>query len=111
MIEICGDVIRLTRGDSATISVAIANSVTGEDYVMQEGDKLLLTVRKYPFKASAAVVEKELTGGAVFRLAPEDTAGLDLGTYKYDVELRTGRDVYTVVPCSDFVLLPEVTMT
>ena len=111
MLEIDGSTIYLTKGDSAVIAVDITNSVTGQNYAMPDGDKLSLTVRKRPYKASAVLVEKVVTGDTVFRLLPEDTAGLQSGTYQYDVELRSGQDVYTVVPCSEFILTPEVTMT
>lgn len=110
MLEIDGGSIYLTRGDSADIAVEITNSATGEDYAMQKTDKLILTVRKYPFKEAAVLIEKTLTGGNIFHLKPGDTADLKYGTYKYDVELRSGDDVYTVVPCSDLVLEREVTM-
>nr|DAI76866.1 MAG TPA: hypothetical protein [Caudoviricetes sp.] len=110
MLEIQDGAILLTRGDSAVLHVAITNGATGEDYEMQESDKLIFTVRKYPYKEAAVLIEKTLTGGNIFRLKPGDTAALKYGTYKYDVELRSGDDVYTVVPCGDLVLTKEVTM-
>jgi len=110
MLEIQDGVILLTRGDSADIAVEITNSATGEDYTMSETDKLIFTVRKYPYKEAAVLIEKTLTGSNIFHLKPADTAALKYGTYKYDVELRSGDDVYTVVPCSELVLEREVTM-
>lgn len=110
MLEIQDGVILLTRGDSADFAVKITNYDTDEDYTMQETDKLILTVRKYPYKEAAVLIEKTLTGGNIFHLKPGDTAALKYGTYKYDVELRSGDDVYTVVPCGDLVLTKEVTM-
>lgn len=110
MLEICGTEIYLTRGDSAAIAVELTDEISGETYEMQSGDRLILTVRKYHSRESPVLVERMLTGSTTFRLAPDDTAGLAFGTYEYDVELRTGNDVYTVVPCSVFKLLPEVTM-
>lgn len=110
MLEIQDGAILLTRGDSAVLHVTITNGATGEDYALQETDKLILTVRKQASKLSPVVLEKVLTGSGDFILAPEDTEKLSIGTYKYDVELRIGTDVYTVIQCSEFKLLVEVTM-
>nr|DAW34263.1 MAG TPA: hypothetical protein [Caudoviricetes sp.] len=110
MLEIDGGSIYLTRGDSAVLHVTITNAATGEDYALQETDKLILTVRKQASKLSPVVLEKVLTGSSDFVLAPGDTEKLSVGAYKYDVELRTGGDVYTVIQCSEFKLLVEVTM-
>ena len=41
-----GNGIFLTRGDSAHLEVRIVNDVTGEEYDMQPGDTLILTVRE-----------------------------------------------------------------
>lgn len=70
MLEIQDGAILLTRGDSAVLHVAITNGATGEDYEMQESDKLILTVRKQASKLSPVVLEKVLTGSGDFILAP-----------------------------------------
>lgn len=110
MLDICESRISLTRGDSAEIQVDIVNTVSGSPYEVGANDRLFFTVRKFASKSVPVVIEKVLTGSNIFHVAPEDTADLPTGTYKYDVELRSGADVYTVVPCSDFVLTQEVTM-
>lgn len=38
--------IRLTRGDTARFTVPITNETNGEEYTMQSGDILQLTVKK-----------------------------------------------------------------
>lgn len=111
MLEINGSDIYLTKGDTAHLSVGITNDASGDAYEMQPNDTLILTVRKQAYEASPVLLQKTVKGSADIYLAPEDTASLAPGSYKYDVELRSGQDVYTVVPCSEFVLTPEVTMT
>lgn len=109
MLEINGSTIRLTKGDTAHLNVSIANTATGENYEMQENDLLFLTIRRQHYTDSPVLVQKKLTGSSDFTLLPEDTARLTSGTYCYDVELRTGNEVFTIIQCSDFELLPEVT--
>ena len=105
-----GNGIFLTRGDSAHLEVRIVNDVTGEEYDMQPGDTLILTVRESTIGQAPVLVQKVLTGTRDFYLSPDDTKKLRVATYKYDVELHTGSDVYTVIQCSEFKLLPEVTV-
>ena len=101
--------IKLTRGDTARMSVNIVNDVTGEEYSMQEGDVLTMTV-KVNILDEVPVIQKTLEGTNVFHIKPEDTASLDFGSYKYDVQLTTSDgDVYTIIVPSVFKILEEVT--
>lgn len=109
MLEINGSDIYLTKGDTAHLAVGITNAASGDAYLMQPDDTLILTVRKQAYEASPVLLQKTVKGGADIYLAPEDTAQLAPGAYKYDVELRTGADIYTVIQCSEFRLLVEVT--
>lgn len=110
MLEINGSTIKLTRGDTAHLSVNVANTATGENYELKSDDLMFLTIRRKHYEKMPVLVQKKLIGSNDFTILPEDTKSMDAGTYCYDVELRTGDDeVYTVIQCSDFVLLPEVT--
>ena len=109
MLEISGSDIYLTRGDTAHLGVRIANEATGDAYEVKDSDTLILTVRKQAYEASPVLLQKTVKGSSEIHLTPEDTAQLTPGSYKYDVELRTGADVYTVIQCSEFKLLAEVT--
>lgn len=109
MFSIRGTDILLTRGDSAHLTVAIRNEVTGADYTLLPADELHLTVRRIASDDAPELVHKKVVGAADISLTPEDTADLRAGLYVYDVELRTGSDVYTVIPCSEFRIMPEVT--
>lgn len=110
MFSIRGTNLWLTRGDTAHLIVTIHNEVTDAEYEVQPTDELHLTVRRIASVGSPELVHKKVVGAAELSLAPEDTAALLPGSYVYDVELRTGEDIYTVIPCSEFRVLPEVTM-
>lgn len=101
--------IQLTRGDTARFEVNITNDMDGSNYELQDGDVLRFTVKKSTDKKDA-LISKEITDGNIIYIAPEDTQNLSYGSYYYDVELTTkGKDVYTIIPPSKFVLLKEVT--
>ena len=110
MLEISETAIALTKGDSATFTVNIVDQLSGKPYELKPDDVLVFTVRKQSSARSPVLVEKILTGTSTFKLWPKDTASLADGTYKYDIELRSGEDIYTVVQCDSFTLLPEVTI-
>ena len=101
--------IRLTRGDTARLTVPLTNETDGSPYEMQEGDTLTLTVKK-------AVTDEEPSfqkvglGTNKFHIEPKDTAQLPFGKYKYDVQLTTVYgDVYTVIEPTTFEIMQEVT--
>lgn len=103
-----GNTIKLTRGDTARITASIMNEATEAVYAMGENDTLTLTVKKST-KDTEPLFQKVLVGLNTFHIEPSDTAGLDFGKYKYDVQLTTDDgDVYTVIEPSDFVVMEEV---
>lgn len=101
--------IKLTRGDTARISVNIENDVSGESYEVQPEDVLILTVKK-SISDTDYSFQKKITGSNAFHILPSDTQLLSFGRYVYDVQITTkNSDVYTVIgPCS-FEVLKEVT--
>lgn len=101
--------IQLTRGDTARYTVDIINEVNGESYVMEPSDILRMTIKKSD-RVKNALIEKSLIGSNMFLFSPEDTNGLSVGIYTYDVELTTSSgEVYTVIRPSTFEILSEVT--
>lgn len=101
--------IGLTRGDTARLTVTIANDATEEPYEIQEADTLTFSVKKSVNDAAYAF-QKRVTGSNVFHFEPQDTAGLSFGRYKYDVQLTTAAgEIYTVIPPTTFEVLQEVT--
>lgn len=100
--------ITLTRGDSASISVALKNP-DGTDYTLQSGDELLFTV-KYNCITEDIIIQKDISTDAIINLIPSDTKDLLYGEYFYDVQLtRANGDVNTVIPPRDFIVAKEVT--
>lgn len=110
MLNIGSDgVIKLTRGDTARLTVSITNETDSSEYVMQDGDTLTLTVKKDVNDAEPSF-QKVLNRTNTFHIEPKDTAQLQFGRYKYDVQLTTaGGDVYTVIAPNSFDILQGVT--
>ena len=109
MLYVEGNVIRLTRGDTAYISVPIVNKITKEKYEVAAGDILEFSIKKYA-SDDTSIVHKKIVGSNTFHILPEDTSGLPFGKYEYDVQLTTKNgDVYTVIEASVFEVMKEVT--
>lgn len=87
MLKIDGNKIRLTRGDTLTLTVEIL--ADGEIYEPEEGDTCRFALSKgfletagYTFILAKDIPLDTLT----FTISAEETK-LDYGEYKYDVEL------------------------
>lgn len=101
--------IRLTRGDTARLTVMINNDFDGKPYEITETDVLKLTVKR-SVRDTTTAFQKSVTGSNKFYIVPDDTKDLVFGKYIYDVELTTvGGDVYTVIEPTIFEILKEVT--
>ena len=101
--------IKLTRGDTARLTVPIINLANNGEYTMESGDILYFTVKKTA-KDSDFLFQKSVTGSNSIHIRPEDTATLSFGKYKYDVQLTTATgDVYTVIEPSTFEVMEEIT--
>lgn len=104
-MEISGNSMFMTRGDSETISVRI------EGYTMQPGDFLDFTVRARI--GAPVVLHKRITdfvdGTAYITIEPKDTSLLPFAVYVYDVQLTYGGSVKTVIKPSKFTIGEEVT--
>lgn len=102
-------VIKLTRGDTAYLTIDILNEVTGEPYVMNPDDTLTLTV-KHSVNDADICFQKDVQGTLDIKINPEDTADCAFDKYVYDVQLtQANGDVYTVVVPTPFYILEEVT--
>lgn len=100
-----GHNLKMTRGDSETIRVAV------NGYTMQTGDKLEMTVRRRI--GSPPVLHKVVTdfpeNSAIITIFPEDTSELSFGKYVYDLQLTYDGEVKTIVTPSAFEIGEEVT--
>lgn len=100
--------VTLTRGDNASIAVALKNP-DGSDYTLQSGDVLLFTV-KYNCITEDIIIQKDISSDGIINLIPSDTNDLLYDVYFYDVQLtRANGDVNTVIPPRDFIVAKEVT--
>lgn len=109
MLYIDDKTIKLTRGDTARLTIPIVNLANNGEYTMESGDILYFTVKKTA-KDSDFLFQKSVTGSNSIHIRPEDTATLSFGKYKYDVQLTTATgDVYTVIEPSTFEVMEEIT--
>lgn len=86
--------LRLTKGNSADISITLTDADTGEPIVIETGDNVLFTVKD---KRGETVIKRILTPAdispddghsLILTLEPEETM-LTTGEYLYDVLLVT----------------------
>ena len=119
MLLIEDGVIYITRGDDAEIEVDIRDG-EGTPYTLEEGSKLVLTVREKPEATSEILLRIESDSNRI-ALPHEDTTSIAVGRYSADIELRIGNLIYTIWPelegsaryaiknYRNFVIMPEVT--
>lgn len=101
--------IKLTRGDTARLTVSITNDLTKDEYQIADTDVLTLSIKK-SIRDTTTAVQKSVTGSGTFYIEPVDTKDLEFGKYKYDVQLTTsGGEIYTVISPNDFEIMQEVT--
>ena len=98
--------IILTRGDTASMLVTV-KTIDGSDYSLTAGDTITLTVRKTP--DSEIAIQKVADENQYITIFPEDTSSLNAGLFCYDVQLKSGDNIYTIVPMSFFELRSEIT--
>ena len=106
MFNVTGNNVSLTRGDSATLHVDLMNA-DGTAYEPLAGDVLTLTIKK-DANTSTAILTLTADSDCTFHFAPSDTDALSYGSYKYDIQLTTGEDVYTPIVAT-FTITEEVT--
>ena len=90
--------IEMIQGDSVEFEVSVS------DYDVEEGDKIVFTVKDLLSK------EIEATEGIVI-LHPEDTRDAEPGIYLYDVEFRRADgEIYTIIAPHIFLLTGDITL-
>ena len=112
MLYVDGNIIKLTRGDTAFLEVPIMAKLddgTEKPYELAQDDQLTLSIKR-TVKDVEPSVQKVCVGTNLFHICPEDTSACEFGKYLYDVQLKTAAgDVYTVIEPSPFQILQEVT--
>ena len=98
MLTIKGNEIHLTQGDSAILNVEITND-DGTPYNIKEGDSLTMTVKA---TNGTKIFSKTVQAYESIIIEPQDTIDVGVGRYKYDIQLNTENQVYTIIPVSSF---------
>lgn len=102
MLLIMNNKISLTRGDTARINISL------DGYELQEGDKLLFTVKKTVNDAKECF--QIITETNSIKINPTHTNDMSYGEYVYDVQLSMANgDIYTVVSPTKIKITEEVT--
>lgn len=111
-----GNVISLTKGNSVTIDITPVDTSTEQPYILQEGDKVLFTVKD---RRGETVIQKVLDDSSYSdpedtslncELEPADTADLLTGEYKYDCLLLTSDGQAVTFIKSAFILSEAIGM-
>ena len=85
--------IIMTRGDTERIRVTLR--MDGDVYEMQTGDEIHFGVKRN-FNDADCLIRKTYTQNPfILDIEPDDTEGLDFGTYRYDMEFVAANG-YTV---------------
>lgn len=108
MLYIDGNNIKLTRGDTAYLTVPITMD-NGEEYAMQSGDTLVMSVKRTVNDADYCF-QKFIQNDNTIHIEPVDTELMSFGKYKYDLQLnKADGDVFTLIDVATFEVLAEVT--
>lgn len=102
--------IEIIRGTTNLFAISI--TADGEPYVPVDGDKIMFGVKKRPHHTDCVLLKKESTvieGVCYISLYPEDTIDLPCGKYFFDVGVESDGDFFNVIPCSAFIIKPNVT--
>lgn len=108
--------ITMPRGDIRPVSFTI-NRVSGED--VPELDNIYFTVKKN-FKVPEVLLQKTLSSGLIekidnnkyqFIIEPEDTNGLNYGSYVFDIELVSESSHIKQTFLGEFIITQEVTFS
>ena len=100
MLTIKGNEIHLTQGDSAILTVEITND-DGTPYAIKEGDSLTITVKA---TNGTKIFSKTVQAYESIIIEPQDTIDVGVGRYKYDIQLNTENQVYTIITVSSFFI-------
>lgn len=107
MVNLSGQKIRMTRGDSVGVTLNITKD--GAAYVPQFGDKIRFAM-SYKYESEPGyvlVLEKDIPLDTLnFTITPEDTKNLPYGSYNYDVQI-TQYDGWTDTFISSQIIITE----
>ena len=88
MLKVSRNKIVLTRGDTAYLSLSVTDE-SGNTYTPSEGDKIYFRVKKSAVSGSLLLEKEAYIDTMTLEIKPEDTAWLEFGSYRYEIELVT----------------------
>lgn len=89
MIYVDGNVVNLTRGDDAVLTVPLKNTDKTE-YVLGEQEYLIFGLKKYPTDESELLLEiSSEPGSNVIRFRHNDTKDLKVDMYSAEIQMMT----------------------
>lgn len=99
MIYVENNVINLTKGDDASITVPLKTDA-GETYTLGENEYLIFSVREDPVEESPLLLEVQSSPGSnVITLPHSVTDEVEVGYYSAEVQWMSGDgEKYTVWP-------------
>ena len=111
-MKVNGTDLAMIRGDSESITLSLKDGEVVTSFVT--GDTVYFTVKRSAvvdeISLQKIITEFNEDGNCIIEIAPNDTKDLEFRSYVYDIQLnRLGGAVTTIVPCSKFVVLKEVT--
>lgn len=111
-MNVNGQNLSMTRGDSETITVALYD-LNETQVPFNTGDTVYFTIKSHPSQTEK-ILQKIITifnsGSAIIEIVPNDTKSLPFRKYIYDIQLtRADTTVTTIIPTSIFEILEEVT--
>ena len=108
MLKIDGTTIRLTRGDTLRVSIALKD-YEGNDYTPLQGDVIRFALKKR-YEDQRPLIHKIIDNETLMLvLEPNDTKDLPFGDYVYDIEITfNDGTVDTFISEALFTLAKEV---
>lgn len=108
-----GNVLKLTKGNSCLIDITPIDEETKQPYILQDGDKVLFTVKDRIFQT---ILQKTLTNedyddddtSLNLAIDPQDTIGMRVGEHDYDCLLLTADGQAVTFISSKFILSEAV---
>lgn len=84
--SVCDNNIRMTRGDTAKLQVAILTD-SGDNYEPQTGDIVRFTMKRF-ISDKVPVLVKDIPIDTLYlKIEPNDTKNLAFGNYIFDIQL------------------------
>ncbi|MBR0204090.1 MAG: hypothetical protein IJQ56_06980 [Synergistaceae bacterium] len=86
MLTVTGNRIYLTKRDSAYFKIDLKDN-SGAEYIPYAGDKIYFKIRKNIFSDAVVFVKEIPKDTLILELTPEDTANLEITSYRYEIEI------------------------